>query len=126
MDHRVIPMIADGGDMAEFEYLTKEKIEHVSNRLWEVESSLRGLARLFQYKEDMGDVNFDPEEFFGVGQLLKVLAREVSIQEDILKCGFDSMAITEESITKEIGKKKLEDGDYIEGDLDNFEDESKE
>ena len=113
----------DGDDMAEFEHLTDEKLKYITNRLWEVESSLRGLSRLFQYKEDMGGVDFDTEEFFGIGQLLKVLAREISIQEDILKCGYDSTAITEESITKEIGKKKLEAGDYIEGALDNFEDE---
>ena len=112
--------------MAEFGHLTNEKLEHVTNRLWEVESSLRGLTRLFQYKEDIGDVHFDSEEFFGIGQLLSVLSREISIQEDILKCGFDSMAITEESISKEIAKKKLEVGDYIEGALDNFKDESEE
>ena len=27
--------------MAEFRHLTDEKLEHVTNRLWEVESSLR-------------------------------------------------------------------------------------
>ena len=109
--------------MAEFDHLTEKKMEHVTNRLWEIESSLQGLARLFQYKEDRGGVEFDTEEFFGIGQLLKVLGREISIQEDILKCGYDSTAITEESITKDMAKEKLASGDCIEEALDNFEGE---
>ena len=108
--------------MKEFEHLTEEKIEQVINGLWEVESSLQGLARLFQYKEEVGGVNFDSEEFFGVGQLLKVLSRQIETQEDILKYGFNSMAITENSIDQETAKKKLESGDCIKGGQDNFED----
>ena len=77
--------------MAEFGHLTDEKLEHVTNRPWEVESSLRGPTRPFQYKEDIGGVHFDTEEFFGIGQLLSVLSREISIQEDILKCGYDTI-----------------------------------
>ena len=109
--------------MAEFDYLSEKKLAHVTNRLWEVESSLRGLARLFQYKEEIGVVDFDVEEFFGIGQLLTVLSREISVQEDILKCGFDSRAITEESITKDMAKEELESGECIEGGLDNLEGE---
>ena len=112
--------------MAEFGHLTDEKLEHVTNRLWEVESSLRGPTRLFQYKEDIGGVHFDTEEFFGIGQLLSVLSREISIQEDILKCGYDSMAIIEESISKETAKSEKGPSNHIKGARDNFKDDSEE
>ena len=103
--------------MAEFEHLTKEKLDMIIDNLWEVESSLNGLAGLFQTRENPGDACIDTDALYGVGNNLKLIADRISVYEDILRCGYDSTAITEESISKEIAKKKLEAGDYIEGGL---------
>ena len=107
--------------MAEFEHLTKEKLDVVIDNLWEVESSLNGLAGLFQTRENPGDACIDTDALYGIGHNLKLIANKVSTLEDILRCGYDSRAITKDSIVKEIAKKKLEASDYIEEALDNFE-----
>ena len=113
--------------MAKFRHLSKEKMEHITNRLWELECSLEGLGALFQgARTDRDGSSFDTDELFGMGQLFKGLSKQVSVLEDILKCGYDSRAITKDSIVKEIAKKKLEAGDCIEGGLDNFEGEGEE
>ena len=82
--------------MAKIKHLTKKKVEHVTNELWEIESSLKGLGSLFQYRDDEGGIHLDTGEFFGIGHLLKGIAKRVSVLEDILRCGHDSMAITQE------------------------------
>ncbi len=77
--------------MAKFKHLTKEKLNHVRNRLFEVSSGLNGLGSLFESQS----VHFcpSPDELYGIGQLLKQLSREVEVQEDILNCGYDSQAV---------------------------------
>ena len=80
--------------MAKFKHLAKEKMEHVTNRLWEIETSLEGLGSLFE--DQSSDSVFEPDELFGIGQLVKGQARELAILGDILKCGYDSMAITKD------------------------------
>ena len=97
--------------MAKFKHLTKEKMDKVTNDLWEIKSSLKGLGCLFQYKDDGGHAFFDTSDLFGIGQLIKGIAKRVSVLEDILRCGYDSMAITEDkefTISEEIIEKARE------------------
>lgn len=91
--------------MAEFEHLSKEKLDGVVNRIWEVESSLTGLSGLFRIREETGSASLDTDELYGLGQALKDLAEKLSVQEDILKCGFDSMAVTGDSLPPETEKR---------------------
>ena len=82
--------------MAKFKHLTKNKVEHVSNQLWKIGSSLNGLGAVFQLKQERGDSSIDVDELYGIGQLLKGLSKQLSVVEDILRRGHDSMALTEE------------------------------
>jgi len=78
--------------MAKFKHLNKAKIEHVTQRLWAIESSLDGLAALFYWQGN--DSCPDMNQFCGMGDLVKGLGRELSILADILQSGHDSRAIT--------------------------------
>lgn len=44
---------------------------------------------------------FDGDAIYGIGSLLKSLAEEVSILEDILNSGYDSMADTRNGVDEE-------------------------
>ena len=77
--------------MAKFKHLTNEKLDNVCHRIFEIQSGLNGLASLFEFQSR--DACYSPDEFFGMGQLMKQLARELSIQEDILRCGYNSKPI---------------------------------
>ena len=83
-----------GDDMTKFEHLTEERLDQVTNKLWEIESSLTGLSGLFRIREERGSASIDTDELYGIGNMLKGLADKLSVQEDILRCGFDSMAVT--------------------------------
>lgn len=72
-------------------HLNERILNKVKERLWEVNSSLKGIASLFQ-KESGYSVCIEADEFFGIGTFLKKQAEELSILEDILNCGYDSMA----------------------------------
>ena len=80
--------------MAKIKHLTKERFDSVCHRLFEIQSGLDGLGSLFESQR--GEASFSPAELFGVGQLIKQLSRELSIQEEILRCGYDSRAVTKE------------------------------
>lgn len=70
--------------MEEFKHLGKNKMKDVDKILWETESSLNGLGALFQAERV---VNFSDDELFGIGQLIKGQARQVSVLGNILRCG---------------------------------------
>ena len=78
--------------MAKLKHLTKNRFDNVCNRLFEIQSGLDGLGSLFEFQSR--EANLSPDELFGVGQLMKQLSRELSTQEDILRCGYDSRAVT--------------------------------
>ena len=63
-------------------HFSRKSIHHITNRLWELESILKGLAALFQ--QHGGDGSFGADELFGIGQILKGLSLELSALEDIL------------------------------------------
>ena len=71
--------------MEKREHFSRESIHHITTRLWELESILKGLAALFQ--QHGGDGDFASDELFGIGQILKGLSQELSTLEDILNCG---------------------------------------
>ena len=91
--------------MAEFEHLTKEALEQVQGRLWEIESSLNGMAALFRSKEGMETSVFDTDDLYGIGNLLKTISEKLAVQTDILQCGFDSTAVTKVAVDLAIAKR---------------------
>ena len=76
--------------MSSLDHLTSPKLEKVKERLWTASGSLKGLSGLFT--QGHRDTSFDDGEIYGIGQLLKKISEEISILEDILNCGYDSMA----------------------------------
>lgn len=92
-------------------HLNKKLIDKVCDRLWEVEGSLKGLGGLFT--KSLNNFCFEGEEVFGIGQLLKKLADEISRSEDILRCGYDSRAQAE--FEKNEDDDDDDDDDEIEG-----------
>ncbi|MCY4644484.1 MAG: hypothetical protein OXB88_07690 [Bacteriovoracales bacterium] len=79
--------------MAKFKHLNKSKLDYVTERLCDIEGSLDGLGALFL---DQGGHHCpSSNELFGLGLLIKGQARELSILGDILQCGHDSRAVTE-------------------------------
>ena len=74
--------------MSYYQHLDDQKIDNIALKLLEIENSLKGLGGLFQHHGN--DTALNAEELFGIGQLLKKLAYEVSIIEDLLRCGYDS------------------------------------
>ena len=72
-------------------HLNEKIMSDVENRIWAVEGALMGLGGLFEQSCNK-DFCFDPQELFGIGQLLKSLSIEVTRINDILRCGYDSLA----------------------------------
>ena len=68
--------------MDELEHPTKKKIDTVMEGLWEVKSSLHGLAGLFQTREEQGGTCIDTDTLYGIGNNLKLIASKVSCLED--------------------------------------------
>ena len=77
--------------MAKFKHPTKNKLSNTCNCIFDIQSGLYGLGSLFESQSS--DACFSPSELFGIGQLLKQISRELSVQEDILRCGYDSRAV---------------------------------
>jgi hypothetical protein len=71
--------------MKKIDHLNSEIIDYVCNSLWDIEGSLKGVGALMEHQ--MSDPCYKNEEIFGLGQLLKRIAREVSSLEDILRSG---------------------------------------
>ena len=90
--------------MAEFNHLSKEKMEHVVTGLWEISSALKGLGAVFQSGQN--EIPLDGDEWFGIGQILNVVSQKSSSLEDILRCGYDSTAIRESVADTDLDKVK--------------------
>ena len=106
--------------MAEFEHLSKEKMEHVENGLWEISSALNGLGSVFQGGKN--EIPLENDEWFGVGQMLKIISQRASSLEDILRCGHDSMAITKGGVEAKFERKKSEIVEKMKAALEDIED----
>ena len=106
--------------MAEFDHLTKEKMEYIERGLWEVESALNGLGGLFQ--GGRSDIPLGEDEWFGMGQVLKIFSQRISALDDILRNGSDSMAITEDSVEDKFERKKSEIVEKMKESLGDIED----
>jgi len=68
--------------MAEFEHLSKDKLYTVCDSLFKIQGGLDGLGSLLEFQSS--EACYSPDDLFGVGQLLRLLSHELSIQEDIL------------------------------------------
>ena len=77
--------------MAKFKHLTEDRLSNVCNQLFKIQSGLEGLGSLFEFQSR--EACYSPDELFGIGQLLKQLSRELSAQENILRCGYDGRAV---------------------------------
>ena len=82
--------------MAKFKHLTKDRFSNACHRLFDIQSGLNGLGSLFEFQSQHSCIS--PDEFFGIGKLIKRLAEDLSIQEEILRCGYDSSAVTKEPL----------------------------
>ena len=78
--------------MEKFKHLNKKKMEKVIENLGKIQSSLEGVGALFQGQgvHSCPDIN----DFYGMGDLMKTLAKELLVLEDTLENGYDSRAIT--------------------------------
>ena len=91
--------------MAKFKHLTKEKFDNVCYRLFEIQNELNGLGALFEAHSTESCMS--PDELFGVGRLIKHVGRELSIQEEILREGYDSQAVTKEPPSQYKNKERI-------------------
>ena len=64
------------------DHLAAEDVDHVTSGLWKLEGILKGLAALFQ--QQGGEVHFNADALFGIGQLLLGLSQELSVLKDTL------------------------------------------
>ncbi len=80
--------------MEKFEHLTKDKLKNICHRLFEIQSGFNGLGSLFEFQSQHSCMS--PDEFFGVGKLIKLLAEDLSIQEEILRTCCDASSMTKE------------------------------
>ena len=86
------------------DHLTSKKIEGVCTELWKIRGALRGVGSVLQHQSS--DLCYETDELFGLGQLFESLSEQIARQEDILQCGYDSMAINKDS--------NDEDGEVVE------------
>ena len=67
------------------EKLTPKKIDDVTQRLYEIASSLKGFGTLFKHQSE--ESSFDQMEHEGIGFLLQGLSEEISRAEGIIHDG---------------------------------------
>jgi hypothetical protein len=56
---------------------------------------LRGIGAVLQ--QQTHDPCYEGDELFGLGQLFESMSEQIARLEDILQCGYDSMAVTKGS-----------------------------
>ena len=76
--------------MKNLDHLSPKKVEEITLKLWRISGSLNGVGSLFLYQSRSTCIN--PDEHAGIGYLLQDLSKEVARLEDMLRCGYDSMA----------------------------------
>ncbi|USN48037.1 MAG: hypothetical protein H6626_02805 [Pseudobdellovibrionaceae bacterium] len=79
--------------MENIEHLTPTKVQKVAERISSVSSSLNGVGSLFRFQAQESCI--DGDEYAGIGILLQEFSKELMRVEDILRCGFDSLAKSE-------------------------------
>ena len=82
----------------ELENMSKKEMDKIICSLWELKASLIGFASLFQ--GGCREMDFEDEELFGIGQLLKKLSEDVAHLHDSL------LQSTLKPRTKNKGKKR--------------------
>ncbi|MDP7320877.1 MAG: hypothetical protein QF441_09730 [Bacteriovoracaceae bacterium] len=85
--------------MKSLNHLTPKKLDKAVFRLYMAHSSLMGVSGLFT--QGTRDVCLQDEEYYGIGNLLKRIADELQILEDILRCGYDSTANERNGLERE-------------------------
>ena len=80
--------------MAKFKHLSKDKMDHVIDRIGEIRSALDGLAALF-YSQSR-DFSPNPNEIHGMGDLVKTQSRALASLDDILRDGRDNRSVTKD------------------------------
>jgi len=84
-------------------------LDKICERLWIASGSLKGIGSLFT--QDQKEICLDSDEFYGIGQLLKTISEELSILEDLIRSGCDSMANKRNGLEEEDEDEKEEDDD---------------
>ena len=74
-------------------------VNKICERIWTASGSLRGIGSLFL--QDHKEICLDSDEFYGIGQLLKTISEELSILEDLIRSGDDSMASVRNGLDNE-------------------------
>ena len=76
--------------MSKIKHIKEKRLYKICDRLFEIHSGMESIGFLFE--SQARDAFFGPHKLFRLGQLIRILARELSTQEDILRCGYDSQA----------------------------------
>ncbi len=72
----------------------EEFLNIACNRLWEVRYALKGMSYLFESSDEQP---IEKEDKLGLGQLLRILSRQVKVVEDNLAEKLDTQEGSEES-----------------------------
>lgn len=67
------------------DHLDKELISETCERIWSVQGSLKGLGGLCMRPGQ--SASFEDEDLYGLGQLLKKLAEDLGVIEDLIRSG---------------------------------------
>ena len=78
--------------MKDLSHLSGKKVDSICCELWKNSGSLKGMSAVL--KQQMNHPCYEGGELFGIGQLLESLSEQISRQEDILQCGYDSRAVS--------------------------------
>lgn len=73
------------------DHLTKEKVENVCDEMWKLCGALRGIGTVLQ--QQVHDPCYEGDDLFGLGQLFESMSEQIARLEDILRSGYDSMAV---------------------------------
>ena len=95
------------------DHLNKKILEDIESRMGVIEGSLVGLGGLFENVSNNMDFCLDPDERFGISQLLKLMSSETSRVSDILRCSYDSQA------QKEVYSKDDDSGEEVLPEVEN-------
>ncbi len=90
----------------------REKIEIISQKLWEVGKSLKGLGALLE--QQVALPSYSDAELFGLGQLLRLISDEILKTEENLRSVFPApMADGEDEDFDQDSNKWSEVGDLM-------------
>ena len=88
--------------------MSKDATDKVCLQIWKIRNGLNGLGTLFEQVSN--DPFFDKDDLFGISQLLRHFAKEVSQLEDLISCGDDLFFRFESGKKNQKGKEKQKGG----------------